>query len=231
MKIIFFTLLSLLSLSFSSLAQSDVPKDYKVVYSQGFNNDKATNDFEFSDASKWLISKNGKPGKSLKCLGTGAYASNHEGPSVVALLKGFELKDFVIEMDVVQNGKDFNLLDFCVFFGVKDKNNYCYAQIASKADRKSHNVFRVDGDKPVRLGQVNENGVIWRMNEWQNVRLERSSSDKLIKVYFDGQLVFQSTDENIEEGLIGFGSTSSALKIDNIKLSAPAFETSTQTIF
>lgn len=231
MKIISLTLLSVLCLSFSSLAQTAVPKDYKVVYSQGFNNDKSTDDFEYSDASKWLISKNGKPGKSLKCLGTGNYSSNHEGPSVVAVLKGFQLKDFVIEMDVVQNGKDFNLLDFCLFFGIEDKDNYCYAQIASKADRKSHNVFRVDGDKPVRLGQISENGIIWRMNEWQNVRIERTTSDKLIKVYFDGDLVLQAPDDYSGAGLIGFGSTNSALKIDNVKVSAPTFETSTKTIF
>ncbi len=231
MKIACLTLLTLLGQFLAVNAQEVDFKDYKVVYSQGFNKDKSTDDFEFSDASKWLISKNGKPGKSLKCLGTGAYTSAHEGPSVVAVLKGIELKDFVVEMDVVQNGKDFNLLDFCIFFGIEDKENYYYAQIASKADRKSHNVFMVEGDKPVRLGQVQEEGVIWRMKEWQRVRVERSSADRSLKVYFEDQLVLQTTDENLDQGLIGFGSTSSALKIDNLKVSAPTFETSTKTIF
>ncbi|MCG8580724.1 MAG: DUF1080 domain-containing protein [Bacteroidales bacterium] len=225
--------LLLIVIGFSTLtsAQTKAYKDYKVVYSQGFSKDKSTKDFSFSDASKWIISKNGKPGKSLKCLGSGDYKSSHEGPVVVAVLNDFELSDFVVEMDVVQNGKDFSLLDFCIFFGIKDTEHYCYAQIASKADKKSHNVFMVKGDKPKRVGSVNEKGVIWKMKEWQHIRMERTVDDKQIKVYFNGELVLQCTDEAFDSGHIGFGSSNSALKIDNLKISASTFETNSKTFF
>ncbi len=231
MKFVFFIILSVWCLSTITSAQSKAFKDYKVVYSQGFNKDSSTDDFDFSDASRWLISKNGKPGKTLKCLGKGAYESDHEGPAIVAVLKDYELKDFVVEMDVVQNGKDFNLLDFCVFFDIKDSQNYCYAQVASTADKKSHNVFAVNGDKPNRLGQVNDKGIIWQINEWHHVRLERITASKLVKVYFDGQMVLEVPDESTGKGHIGFGSTHSAIKIDNFKVSAPAYQTNSKTFF
>ncbi|WP_439181980.1 hypothetical protein [Carboxylicivirga taeanensis] len=231
MKIASLTFLFALCLSTVVKAQSTDFKDYKVVYSQGFNKDKSTDDFEFSDASKWLISKNGKPGRSLKCLGAGDYTSAHAGPSIVAVLKNIELKDFVIEMDVVQNGKDFNLLDFCIFFDIVDTSQYCYAQIAGKADKDSHNVFMVNNDKPKRLGKVNGDGVIWRIKDWHQLRIERSTFTKTIKVYFDEELVLDVPDESNNKGLIGFGSTNSAIKIDNLKVSAPAYETISKTIF
>ena len=188
-------------------------------------------DFDFSDGSKWLISKIGKPGKSLKCLGTGAYQNPFEGPSILAILKGIELKDFVVEMDIVQDGKDFSLLDFCIFFGVKDTANYCYAQIASSADKKCHNVFMIKGDMPKRVGEVKDEGVIWQMKEWQHIRMERTSADKMVKVYLDEQLVLECADEQFDAGLIGFGSTKSVIKVDNFKVSAPSYETSDKTFF
>ena len=219
-----------LGLSIAIQAQNDF-KDYKIVYSQAFSKDKSMNSFEFSDASKWLISKNGYPGKTLKCLGVGNYTNALGGPSVLAILKGFEFEDFVVEMDVVQDGKDFSLLDFCIFFGVKDSLNYCYAQIASKADKKSHNVFMVNGEKPKRVGMPNKDGVIWKMKEWQHIRMERTSADKLVKVYLDEELVLECADELFDAGLIGFGSTRSALKVDNFKVSAPSHKTNTNTFF
>ncbi|MBR8537069.1 hypothetical protein KDU71_15965 [Carboxylicivirga sediminis] len=231
MKQLLLTSIIVFCLVMVASGQTDTYKDYKVVYSQGFNKESSTSDFEFSDASKWLISKNGKPGKTLKCLGKGDYENMHEGPSVVAVLKDYELKDFVVEMDVVQNGKDFSLLDFCIFFDIKDKNNYCYAQIASKADKKSHNVFAVSSDRPKRIGTVYEEGIIWQMNEWQHIRMERNTSAKSIKVYFDGELVLEVADDMSAGGHIGFGSSHSALKIDNFKVSAPFFESNTKTIF
>ncbi len=231
MQLSHYLLLIGLVLSTITSAQTNTFKDYKVIYNQGFSKEKSTNDFSFSDASKWLISKNGKTGKSLKCLGAGDYNSMHEGPTVVAVLNDFELSDFVIEMDVVQNGKDFSLLDFCIFFGIKDTEHYCYAQVASKADKKSHNVFMVDGDKPKRVGSVNEKGVIWKMKEWQRIRMERTSADKMVKVYFNDELVLQCADDTFDAGHIGFGSTNSALKIDNLKISAVSFETRSKTFF
>lgn len=212
-------------------AQNKDDVKYKTIYDQSFSSSKSTNDFEFSDESKWLISKKGKPGKSLKCLGEGEYSNVHGGPRVVAVLKHIELDDFVLEMDVVQRGQDYSLLDFCLFFGIQDVEHYCYAQIAGKADKSTHNIFMIDGDKPKRIGQKHNNGVIWGINQWHHVTLKRSKADKLVQVFFNDELVLETSDEPFMTGLVGFGSSSSALKIDNVKISAPSFIESDKSIF
>lgn len=231
MKTLQFIVLSFFITSFSTHAQNDTSKSFKVVYAQGFNKEKCINDFDFSNESKWLISKDGESGKALKCLGAGKYKSQHEGPSIIAVLKAFELKEFVLEVDVMQNGRDYNLLDFCIFFAIKDSAHYCYAQLASKADKKSHNVFKVDGAKPQRMSISNDEGIIWGMNKWQNIRMERTLSDKKVKVYFNDQLIFEVEDEVFSSGHIGFGSSKSAIKIDNFKLSALTFQNNKKTFF
>lgn len=214
-----------------SLAQMDLPKDYKAVINESFGKDKDLKQFEFSDQSQWLISKVGKPGRSMKCNGQGSYKDVNGGPAILALLKGYEFEDFVMELSMVQNGRDFNLLDFCIFFGVKDKDHYCYAQLASKADRKSHNVFEVKGDKPARLGELLEEGVIFGHNQWNQIRIERLVSAKTLKVYFNDKLVLETSDEPFMAGRIGFGSTKSAIKIDNLKVWAPSYTEVESSIF
>ncbi|MCU4162357.1 hypothetical protein [Carboxylicivirga caseinilyticus] len=212
-------------------AQNDKETKLKTIYNQGFNNDKSTDDFEFSNEGKWLISKMGKPGKSLKCSGKGDYTSAHEGPSIIAVLKNYVVSSFELEMTIQQNGKNFDLLDFCIFFGIKDKEHYCYAQIAGHADKKTHNIFKVDGSKPEVTGQSLNKGVLWGINEWHNVKVIRDADEKTVKVYFDDELILESSDESFEPGFIGFGSTSSALKVDNIKLSTTEFTENTTSIF
>jgi len=214
-----------------TVAQKDIPKNFKIVVSEGFSNDKALRSYEFSDPSQWLISKVGRPGKSIKCNGAGNYENAHGGPAILALLKGYEFEDFILELDMVQNGTDFNLLDFCVFFGVQDKDQYCYAQIASKADRKSHNVFMQDGAKPVRVEEPNTKGVVWKHKEWNKIRVERLVSAKTLKVYFNKVLVLESTQEPFMAGQVGFGSTASAIKVDNLKIWAPAYNETADSVF
>ena len=230
MKTLQITLL-LLCISFIISAQDDAFKSYEVVYSQSFSKEKCINDFDFSDPSKWLISKNGEAGKALKCLGTGKYKSQHDGPAIVAVLKGYELKDFILELDVTQNGRDYSLLDFCIFFGIKDTTHYCYAQLASKADKKSHNLFKVAAAKPKRMGPSLDKGVIWGMKKWQHIRLERTSNDKKVRVFFNDTLVYEISDETFDSGHIGFGSSNSAIKVDNFKLSAPSYQNNEKTFF
>ena len=231
MKTLHIIFLSFFISCVSVFAQNDAFEAYNVVYSQNFSKEKCLHDFDFSDASKWLISKNGVTGKALKCLGQGSYESKYNSPSVMAVLKAFELKDFVLEMDVMQNGKDYSLLDFCIFFGIKDADHYCYAQLANKADKKNHNLFTVDGAKPQRMSSSANKGVFWGMTKWQHIRMERTLSDKKVKVYFNGQLIFEISDESFLSWHVGFGSTNSAVKIDNFKLSAPTSRSNEKSFF
>ncbi|MCU4174682.1 hypothetical protein [Carboxylicivirga sp. N1Y90] len=233
MKSTHFLIILFAIISHSLVSQTTLSKDYKTVYSQSFSSNKSPREFEFSDASKWLISKNGESGKALKCLGEGSYKNAHGGPRVVAIVKNYELEDFVMEMDVMQQGKNFELLDFCIFFGIEDQEHYSYAQLASKADKNTHNVFTINGDQPQRIGKKQEKGIWWGLNKWNHVKIERFEADKILKVYFNDELVLdiKDNDELFNNGLVGFGSSSSALKIDNLKIIASEYKESDKAIF
>nr|WP_321454239.1 hypothetical protein [uncultured Carboxylicivirga sp.] len=218
-------------LFFVSNAQLKKEDKYKVIYNQGFNNDKSTVDFEYSNADKWLISKQGKPGKSLKCLGKGEYTTENGSPEILAILKDYEVSDFILEMTIQQNGKNFGLLDFCVFYGVKDKEHYQYAQIAGHADKKTYKIFEVNGDKPHTIGQNKNDGVLWGINQWHQLKVVRNTQDKSLKVYFNNELILETDNDVVNSGLIGFGSTNSAIKVDNIKLMAPNYTENNIQIF
>jgi hypothetical protein len=204
--------------------KKDLPKDYKEVYEQGFSKEKDLSDFEFSSSDKWLISKDGKSGKSLKCTGAGNYQVSEGEPTIVAVLKTVKLKDFILEMDVLQNGKDFSQLDICLFYGIQDINNYYYAQLASSAGNKSHNVFRVKNDQTERMGEMQSKGIIWGYQKWHTIKLERSVSDKQIKLFMNDELILEVNDESLEAGYIGFGSFDDAFKVDNLTIWAPDYE-------
>jgi len=226
-----FLLLSFSIFVITSFAQSKKEGKVKTIYSQGFNNDKSTRDFEYTDASKWLISKKGKSGKSLKCLGKGQYVDANGGPSIMAILKNIEVKDFELELLVQQNGKNFDLLDFCIFYGIKDSLHYSYAQIAGHADKNTHNIFQVDATKPQRLCDKQNKGIRWGVDEWHKVKVVRNTSNQSLKVYFNDELILQTNEDTITSGYIGFGSTKSAIKVDNIKLMATDYTNNTTTIF
>ncbi|TAJ12050.1 hypothetical protein DMA11_14285 [Marinilabiliaceae bacterium JC017] len=231
-RLFLFVVVSVFAVSLSAQTPVKLSKDYKVVYSQGFSKEKDLKDFEFTDRDRWLVSQNGKSGKCLKCLGKGNYVSAHAGPEIMAVLKGYEWTDFVMELDVMQNGKDYSLLDICILFGIKDADHFYYAQLASRADRKSHNVFVMKGDKPQRIGTCHNKGVIWGINKWHHVRVERLQATKTVRVFLNDELVLETDSDPFEPGLIGFGSFDDACKVDNLRIWAKEYnEVSTTTPF
>jgi hypothetical protein len=216
-----------------AFAQTDTEafKSFKTVYSQGFSKDKCIKEFDFTNEDKWLISKVGKTGKSLKCIGTGSYESGYYGPNIMAFLKDYELEDFVLELDVIQNGKDYSLLDFCIFFDIKDAEHFCYAQLSNIANKKTHNLFMVNGDKPQRLGKSFEKGIVWPLNKWQHIKVVHWGSKNQIEVYMNDQLIFEANNDAFTNGHIGFGSFKSAIKVDNLKVSAPSHQINNKKFF
>ena len=147
------------------------------------------------------------------------------------MLKDFEFQDFIIELDVMQNGHDYNLLDFCIYFGIKDTAHYSYVQIANIADKHAHNIFTIEADKPRRIGTNHNEGVIWGMKEWQHIKVEHLVSDKTVKVYFNDELIMESSDHLLYDGHIGFGSSNSSIKVDNLKVIAPSYKTNNIKLF
>jgi hypothetical protein len=199
----------------------ELTEGFKLVVDEGFS-EKTMSLFAFSDSTEFLISKKGSSGKALKCLGEGSFKSLVDGPCFIALLMNEKYADFVMEFDFLQEGRDFAARDMSVIFGYTDPTHFYYAQAATEASKTAHNIFKVDGVKPQRIGQAHTTGMIWKYDQWHRVVFEQRGSQNKIRLFVDDVLVAESAEKDIPEGHLGFGTFVSAFKIDNLKIWVPA---------
>lgn len=202
------------------LAQETKPltKDMKQLFADGYA-DKSLSNYAFSDPTQWMITKNGQSGKDMKCLGGQLKGSRAYAPIEVAFLNGVELADFVMEFDFLQRGKDFSLRDLCVVYAFADSLNYNFVQAASEEDKNTHNVFSVqNGTRPRKIGTTHNQGVVWGYEKWHQITIVRQTAEKSLKLFVDGELVVESTNDVDRSGKIGIGTFGSEFKIDNLEV-------------
>ena len=114
-----------------------IKKTATLICDDGIS-DKSLNYYTFTNASKWLLTANGKSGKDLKYLGGELPVANQHSPQEMMLLTSNEsIGNFLIEFDFFQKGRDFSLRDVCVVYGLQNDSTYFYAQAASEAGRYS----------------------------------------------------------------------------------------------
>ena len=195
-------------------------EDCEVALSDGFN-EKSLNDYQFTDQSHWLITKNGESGKDLKCVFDFNDVPNEYFPSEVAFLTNRLYGDFIMEFDYLQKNREFTIRDICVLFGYQDSTHYYFAQAASKDGKYNHNIFKVENDRPVKIGESKNRGVIWNYQKWSHIVVVRKIEVPLLELYIDGELILSSSSDNGSEGKLGFGTYGSGFKIDNLKVWVP----------
>lgn len=202
-----------------------LPAGYKLVYQQNFESASAIKDFVMSDPTAWKVSKANNNG-ALELLSQSKYKPAVRSPVNIALIADKLFGDFILEVDLLQTGKEYGHRDMCLFFGFKDPSKFYYAHIATKADPNAHNIFIVHDKPRTNIAHETTAGANWGLGVWHKVRLERKSADGMIKVYFDdlSKPIMAATDQNFSSGHIGFGSFDDTGLIDNIKIWAPSVE-------
>ncbi|MCZ7639908.1 MAG: hypothetical protein M5U12_29990 [Verrucomicrobia bacterium] len=205
-------------------AEPALPSGYQLLYEQTFADATALRDFHFSDPLAWRHST---------ALGRGAlelhrqsqYTPRVRSPVNLALIADRWFGDFVLEVDLVQTGREYGHRDMCVFFGAKDPANFYYVHLATKADDHAHNIFLVNDAPRVKIAQRTTDGVQWGLEVWHRVRLERTLANGSIKVFFDDltEPIMVATDPHFDYGLIGFGSFDDTGMVANIRIWGPGF--------
>ncbi len=209
-------LLVTLLFCFSALDAQLIKRD-KPFLNFPFSSVKELSAFAMSDTAEWVISKNGNGGKCLKQLGV----NNVKDSTVTSTLviNNHELGSFIMEVDVMQTPSYYNLVHLDILFGYKSDSQFCYAQLASRANRFVHNLFVKKGDEAVRVLDKQDKGVAWGFEKWHSVRVERYVEQKSVKVFVDDRLIFESDDERLmQPGLVGLGNSGDCFKIDNLKI-------------
>jgi hypothetical protein len=225
MKTFLFALLSLIA---PVAAAADLPAGYKLLYEQKFDDDSSLKQFQMTDANawKWVKTDDGHGG-SMELVQQSKYKPIVRSPVNIALIADKIFTDFIVEVEMIQTGKEYGHRDMCLFYGFQSPTNFYYTHIATAADPHAHNCFIVDGAPRENFAKEITKGVNWGLNIWHKVRIERTVKDGAIKVYFDemSKPIMRAQNDKFKWGAIGFGSFDDTGRIDNIKIWGPSAET------
>ena len=212
--------------SLSTLGQESAPKlgkDYRLVYSQNFEGPAGINQFTMTDPKAWAmgsISVGGSSSKTLELAKQSQYKPPHRSPFNMAYVKGTAVGDFILDVNLLQTGKEYGHRDMCLFFGYQDPAHFYYVHMATATDDHAHNIFIVNDAPRIKISKKTTKGIEWGTEVWHHVRLVRKASSGLIQVYYDDmeKPIMEANDQTFGLGHIGFGSFDDTGMVDNIKI-------------
>jgi hypothetical protein len=210
------------------LIAADLPAGYKLLYEQKFADESSLKQFQMTDTNAWkFVTTDDGHGGSMELFQQSKYKPIVRSPVNIALIADKVFTDFVVEVDMIQTGKEYGHRDMCIFYGYQSPTNFYYTHIATAADPNAHNTFIVDGAPRKNFAKETTKGVNWGLNVWHKVRIERTVRDEMIKVYFDdmSKPIMIAQNDKFKSGGIGFGSFDDTGRVDNIKIWGPSVET------
>ena len=144
--------------SSGAVRPAHIPAGYRLVYSQDFDQGGSVGDVLCSDPAAWRVNASGGRGY-LELFQGSEYQPVHRSPHNIALFKVGTVEDFVLDLDMMQTGREYGHRDLCLFWGFEDTEHFYYVHIASVGDQKrTPGVHRqrcaayADHDQPDRWG-------------------------------------------------------------------------------
>ncbi len=209
-----------------------IPAGYKLLYEQRFVSAEALADFVFTDPGAWRHAVERGNG-ALELARQSRYKPAVRSPVNIALLGQQVFGDFILEVDLIQTGKEYGHRDMCLFYGVQNPTNFYYTHIATAADDHAHNTFIVTNAPRIKIAKETTKGVNWGLGVWHTVRIERTMADGAIRVYFDDltKPIMIAQDRTFGVGFIGFGSFDDTGMVDNVRIWGPNAERGSAAFF
>jgi hypothetical protein len=205
----------------------EVAGDLPLVVRDDFERDDLGG-WEPTDPNAWRISRDGKDGnRVLDQHAASKYTPEVRSPFNIALAKGSDVRDFVLDLKVRSTGRDYGHRDLCFVFGHQDPSHFYYVHIAKAADPHANSIFLVDGSPRVSIAEKRTEGTPWT-DGWHHVRIVRKVADGLIQVYFDDMKtpIMTAHDTKLSHGRIGVGSFDDTGLFDEIQVWGEKTDTS-----
>ncbi|MFI4861587.1 MAG: hypothetical protein ACIAXF_13015 [Phycisphaerales bacterium JB063] len=202
-----------------------IPEGYERVYQQDFAQADDLADVVCSDPDAWRVRE--ADGESfLELFAASDYQPTHRSPGNIALFKPGTAADFVMDLEMMQSGREYNHRDLCLFFGVVDADHYYYAHMATLGDDNAHQIFIVNDAPRTPITTQRTVGVDWGTDAWHHVRLVRDADEGTIRVYFDDMKnpVLEASDTTFTSGYIGVGSFDDTGRYRNVTVWARGWE-------
>ena len=189
----------------------------KVFYQEDFED--GAQGWGYVDPECWRVSE--KDGGQVLSLfkKASSYQPRVRSPYHIALLKGQDVGDFVLDVDVKSTHKDYGHRDVCLFFGRQDAEHFYYVHLGKKMDPRANQIFIVNGQPRAKISLTTTAGTDWD-DKWHHVRIKRRVSTGVIEIYFDDmdQPVMTARDDTFKFGGIGLGSFDDTADFDNLRL-------------
>ena len=191
---------------------------WKLVYWQEFQTAAAKQDFDFTDQTVWSTSA--ESGGWMEFKKGSKYSPPFRSPLSYALLREVEAKEFILEAEVLQTGREYGHRDLCFFFAFESPSKFGYVHLASKPDAHAHNIFLVDQAPRKAQAEIGQKGIDWE-GGWHTVRLQRLTAEGDIEVFFDGEKIIHASAAPFGKGRFGFGSFDDSGCIRNLRIWTP----------
>jgi len=138
-------------------------------------------------------------------------------PMIVA---GIIEKTTKMKLDEFAKKYLFEPLQITNFRWIKDSTNFYCINISPMNDEDDNNIFAVIRSKPKKINATINKNIIWNLNKWHKIRIERNIVDTSIKVFFDNMKTpfMETIDRTFIMGYVGFGIGTGSARISNIKI-------------
>jgi hypothetical protein len=197
----------------------DAPPDLPLAYQDDFERDEP-NGWDFTDKSAWRITRlDDQHKRVLDQFRESKYQPPVRSPLNIALVRGTDLADFVLDVKVRSTGRDYGHRDLCLFFGHQDPSHFYYVHLGKQADEAANSIFLVNGKPRFSIAEERTKGTPWT-DGWHQVRIVRRAQEGLVQVYFDDMKnpAMTARDRTFTHGRLGLGSFDDTGMFDEVRI-------------
>ncbi len=191
----------------------------ELVFNDDFERDNLSR-WDFTERGAWrIVGTDGDHRRVLELFRQSRYTPIVRSPVNMALVKGHDVADFVLDVTLRSTTRDYDHRDMCLIFGYQDASHFYYAHLGKKADEAANSIFLVDGAARRSIARERTKGTPWT-DGWHRARIIRTVNDGAIKVYFDdmNQAAMIAQDRHFLHGRVGVGSFDDTGMFDAVSL-------------
>jgi hypothetical protein len=200
-------------------SKPEAARDLPLAFQDDFERDEPDG-WDFTDKSAWRISRlDDEHKRVLDQFRESKYQPSVRSPLNIALVRGHDLADFVLDLKVRSTGRDYGHRYLCLFFGYQEPSHFYYVHLGKQADNAANSIFRVDGKPRLSIAEKRTQGTPWT-DGWHHVRIVRTVKDGLIQVFFDDMKAPAMTahDKTFTHGRLGVGSFDDTGMFDEVRI-------------
>ena len=175
--------------------------------------------FAPTDRKAWKVKGQGENHVYALTVRKSDYQPPVRSPHNIALVKGVDLAETIVDVDLQSTITDYNHRDLCLFFNHQDPSHFYYVHLGKRADPHANQIFVVNGEPRKAISKTTTDGTPWD-DEWHHARVVRMPRTGEIKVYFDDMETpaMTAVDKTFTHGQVGIGSFDDSGAFDNFAI-------------